>query len=132
MDRVERKVLMGKKTILVVDDEKSSATVMKEILESLGYRVLIAGSGQEAVAVYTEKGKEVDLVLLDMIMPGMGGDKTFDALRAINPGVKVILSSGLSADGEARQILDRGCSGFIQKPYRIANIAGMIREVIEK
>lgn len=132
MDRVERKVLMGKKTILVVDDEKSSATVMKEILESLGYRVLIAGSGQEAVAVYTEKGKEVDLVLLDMIMPGMGGGKTFDALRAINPGVKVILSSGLSADGEARQILDRGCSGFIQKPYRIANIAGMIREVIEK
>ena len=129
---VEEKVLTEIETILVVDDEKSNATVMREILENLGYRVLIAGSGQEAVAVYMEKGKEVDLVLLDMIMPGMGGGRTFDALRSINPGVKVILCSGYSADGEARQILDRGCSGFIQKPFRIANITGMIREVLEK
>ena len=128
----EKKILTGRETILVVDDEEINATVMKEILESLGYRVLVAGSGQEAVAVYMEKGKDVDLVLLDMIMPGMGGGRTFDALRSINPGVKVILSSGYSADGEARQILDRGCNGFIQKPFRIANIAGMIREVIEK
>jgi len=129
---VEEKVLTEMETILVVDDEKSNTTVMGEILESLGYRVLIAGSGQEAIAVYMEKGKEVDLVLLDMIMPGMGGGRTFDALRSINPGVKVILCSGYSADGEARQILDRGCSGFIQKPFRIANITGMIREVLEK
>jgi len=128
----EKKILTGRETILVVDDEEINATVMKEILESLGYRVLVAGSGQEAVAVYMEKGKDVDLVLLDMIMPGMGGSRTFDGLRSINPGVKVILSSGYSADGEARQILDRGCNGFIQKPFRIANIAGMIREVIEK
>jgi two-component system cell cycle sensor histidine kinase/response regulator CckA len=119
-------------TILVVDDEKSNATMMQEILESSGYRVLIAGSGQEAVAVYMEKGREVDLVLLDMIMPGMGGGRTFDALRSIDPGVKVILSSGCSADGEVRQILERGCRGFIQKPFRIADITGMIREVVEK
>jgi two-component system cell cycle sensor histidine kinase/response regulator CckA len=128
----EEKVLTGRETILVVDDEKSNATVMREILESLGYRVLIAGSGQEAVAVYMEKRKVVDLVLLDMIMPGMGGGRTFDALRAVDPGVKVILSSGYSAEGEARQILDRGCNGFIQKPFRIADITGMIRKVIEK
>jgi two-component system cell cycle sensor histidine kinase/response regulator CckA len=126
------KVLTGRETILVVDDEKGNATMTGEILESLGYRVLIAGSGREAVAVYMEKGKEVDLVLLDMIMPGMGGGRTFDALRSINPGVKVLLSSGYSADGEAQQILDRGCNGFIQKPFRIANITGIIREVIEK
>ena len=129
---MEEKVLTEIETILVVDDEKSNATVMGEILESLGYRVLIAGSGQQAIAVYMEKGKEVDLVLLDMIMPGMGGGRTFDALRSIDPVVKVILCSGYSADGEARQILDRGCNGFIQKPFRIANITGMIREVIEK
>lgn len=129
---VEKSILTGTGTILVVDDEKSNVIVMKEILESYGYRVLLAGSGQEAVAVYMEKGKEIDLVILDMIMPGMGGGKVFDALRTINPAVKVILASGYSKDGEARQILDRGCSGFVQKPFRIASIAGMIREAIGK
>lgn len=128
----EKKALTGGEKILVVDDEKSNAAVMREILENSGYKVLIAGTGQEAVALYMEKGMGIDLVLLDMIMPGMGGGRTFDALRGINPAAKVILCSGYSADGEARRIMERGCSGFIQKPFRLADITGMIREVIEK
>jgi two-component system cell cycle sensor histidine kinase/response regulator CckA len=63
---------------------------------------------------------------------GSAGGRTFDALRSIDPGVKVILCSGYSADGEARRILNRGCSGFIQKPFRIANFTGVTQEVIEK
>ena len=127
----EPKIVTGKETILLVDDEQSIAEVTKEILESLGYRVMTAGSGQEAMAIFMEKGKEIDLVILDMIMPGMGGGKAFTALREIDPGVKVILSSGYSADGEARQILEKGCNSFIQKPFRVADISKKIREVLD-
>jgi len=69
-------------------------------------------------------------VILDMIMPGMGGGKVFDALRAIQPGVKVVLSSGYSIDGEASQIMARGCNGFIQKPFGIKELSQKIREVM--
>ena len=131
MEVVEQKILKGGETILLVDDERSIAEVMREILESLGYRVMTAGSGQEAIAIYMEKGKEIDLVILDMIMPGMGGGKAFAALREIDPGVRVILSSGYSADGEVRQILEKGCNSFIQKPFRIAEISKKIRDVLD-
>jgi two-component system, cell cycle sensor histidine kinase and response regulator CckA len=127
----EPKILTGKETILLVDDEKSIAEVTREILESLGYRIITAGSGQEAIAIFMEKKNEIDLVILDMIMPGMGGGKAFDALREIHPGLKVILSSGYGADGEARHILERGCNGFIQKPFRVAAISKKIREILD-
>jgi len=126
----EQRILTGRETILVVDDEQSIAQVTRDILTSLGYQVISVGSGQEAVAVYMEKGKGIDLVILDMIMPGMGGGKTFATLREINPDVKVILSSGYSIDGEARQILARGCNSFIQKPFRIAELSKKIRDVL--
>ncbi len=119
-------------TILVVDDEPSNVILTKEILLELGYRVLTAENGQEALTVYLAHEKEIDMVILDLIMPGMGGGKTFDALRSINPGIKVLLSSGYSVDGEARKIMDRGCGGFIQKPFRIAEISKKIRDVLEK
>ncbi len=129
--RAPQKILTGRETILLVDDEKSNITVTKEMLESLGYHVMIAGSGQEAIALYMEKGSEIDLIVLDLIMPGMGGGKAFDILRKIDPSVKVILSSGYSVEGEALQIMEKGCNGFIQKPFRIADISKKIRDVME-
>ncbi|NPU83659.1 MAG: CHASE2 domain-containing protein [Syntrophaceae bacterium] len=122
----------GRETILLVDDEQENITVMKELLEDLGYRIVCAGSGQEATAVFMMRKDSIDLVILDMVMPGMGGGQTFDALRAIDPGVKVILSSGYSIEGEARSILDRGCNGFIQKPFLINDLSRIIREVLQK
>jgi CHASE2 domain-containing sensor protein/nitrogen-specific signal transduction histidine kinase/CheY-like chemotaxis protein len=127
---IEKELQRGKETILVVDDEPMNTTVMKEILESLGYRVLCAGSGQEALSIYMIKHKDIDLVILDMIMPGMGGGAAFDAMREINPGVKVILSSGYNLDGETRRILDRGCVGFLQKPFLIHELADKIRDCL--
>jgi len=127
----QQKILTGRETILLVDDENSNITVTKEILESLGYQVMIAGSGQEAIALYSEKGNEIDLIVLDLIMPGMGGGKAFDILREIDPSIRVILSSGYSVDGEALQIMERGCNGFIQKPFRIVDISQKIRDVLE-
>ncbi|MCE5263085.1 MAG: PocR ligand-binding domain-containing protein [Deltaproteobacteria bacterium] len=124
-------IAKGRETILLADDEKMVLEVSREMLEFLGYRVYAVGSGQEAVAVYQEKQQEIDLVILDMIMPGISGGETFDRLRRIDTTVKVLLSSGYSINGEAKTIMDRGCNGFIQKPFQMERLSGKIREVLE-
>ncbi|MDY0187756.1 MAG: response regulator [Syntrophus sp. (in: bacteria)] len=123
-------VSTGRKTILLVDDEDINIEVVREILELLGYSVLAVQSGRDAVDLYRQKKTLIDLVILDMIMPGMGGGDTFDALIEINPDVKVVLSSGYSLHGEAFRIMERGCSAFIQKPFRIEELAGKLAEVL--
>jgi two-component system, cell cycle sensor histidine kinase and response regulator CckA len=124
-------ILTGRETILIVDDEPINISVMQEMLEMLHYRVLLAGNGQEAVAVYMEKKKEIDIVILDMVMPGISGGRTFDLLREINPDVGVILASGYSSEGEAKNIINRGCWGFIQKPFKLQEFSRKIREVLD-
>jgi two-component system cell cycle sensor histidine kinase/response regulator CckA len=123
-------IARGAETILLVDDEQMVLKVTRELLESLGYRVYAAGSGQEAVAVYMDKRNDIDLVILDMIMPGISGGETFDRLREINPDAKVLLSSGYSISGQAQQILERGCNGFLQKPFHLENLSRKVREVL--
>ncbi len=123
-------IVGGTETILLVDDEKMVLEVSKELLESLGYKVYAAGGGQEAIAVYMEKQEKIDLIILDMIMPGIQGSEAFDRLREINPNARVLLSSGYSLNGEAQTIINRGCNGFIQKPFRLKEIAGKVREVL--
>ena len=114
----------------MVDDEPINVSVMLEMLEMLHYRVLPAGSGQEAIAVYMEKRAEIDLVIMDMIMPGISGGRTFDILREINPDVAVILASGYSVEGEARMIINRGCRGFIQKPFHFRELADIVADAL--
>ncbi|MFA5182201.1 MAG: PAS domain S-box protein [Syntrophales bacterium] len=120
----------GTETILLVDDEKMILEVNKELLEAMGYTVYAAGSGQEAIAVYLEKGTEIDLTILDMVMPGISGGETFDRLRQINPELRVLLSSGYSISGQAQEILDRGCNGFIQKPFHPEKLSLKVRELL--
>ncbi len=121
----------GTETILLVDDEVMVLDVNRELLEFLGYTVHTAGSGQEAVALYVAKKDEIDLVILDMIMPGISGSGAFDQLREINPDVKVILSSGYSLNGEARDIMDRGCDSFLQKPFHLHQLLRKIRNLLD-
>ena len=123
-------IQQGQETILIVDDEAIILDVSKQILENLGYRVLTAKSGQDALNIYSSQHREIDLVILDMIMPEMGGGETFDRLKAINPGVKAMLSSGYSLSGEAKAIMDRGMNEFIQKPFRIDDLSQKIRKVL--
>lgn len=133
MDRgipMARGIAGSKKTILVVDDEPANMEVTKEIIEILNYNVKTARDGSQAIAIYQEHREEIDLVILDMIMPGMGGGETFDRLKQINPGVRVLLSSGYSLEGQAKDILNRGCLGFIQKPYKIEELAKKIRDIL--
>jgi len=127
---VSGKIFKGTETILLVDDEQMVLEVSRDMLESLGYRVFAAGSGQEAIAVYMEKKGRIDLVILDMIMPGISGGETFDRLREICPGIVVLLSSGYSVNGQAQEILDRGCRGFLQKPFTLEILSKKIREVL--
>jgi CheY-like chemotaxis protein len=120
----------GSGTILLVDDEEAVVTVARELLEELGYKALVARNGEAAIAVYEDNREEIDLVLLDMVLPGMGGGEIFNRLKELNPDVRVLLSSGYSLNGEAQEILDRGCDGFIQKPYRVNTLTKAIEEVM--
>jgi CheY-like chemotaxis protein len=125
-------MLPGTETILLVDDEDMIITVGTEMLETLGYRVLAAHSGNEAIAVIQNGVEPIDLVILDMIMPGIGGDVTFDRIRQFNPRARVLLSSGYSISGMASEILRRGCDGFIQKPFKIEQLSVKIREILDR
>jgi len=121
-------IVTGEGTVLLVDDEEIIIDVSEQLLKRLGYRVLTAGSGKAAIDIYKGKEAEIDMVILDMIMPSMGGRETYDRLKAINPDIKVLLSSGYSINGQAREILDRGCNGFIQKPFNMKELSQKIRE----
>ncbi len=120
----------GNETILLVDDEQMMLESAQELLEELGYQVLKAENGPRALEIFKREHDHIDLVVLDMIMPGMTGGEVFDRLRRIDPHIKVLLSSGYSIDGEATEILDRGCDGFLQKPFRVETVSRKIREII--
>ena len=122
----------GTEVVLLVDDESTITDVIEKALTLIGYKVFLASDGTKALEVYRKNQDAIAVVILDMIMPGLSGGKTFDLLKEINPGVKVILASGYSADGEAAQIMARGCNGFIQKPFGIRELSQKIREILDK
>lgn len=101
-------------------------------LEKLGYRVIVAGNGKEAVDIVGKQGDSIDLVVLDLIMPEMGGDRAFDLIREIRPGMPVILSSGYSRDDRTNDIMQRGCNAFIQKPVDTSELSRITRKVLDK
>ena len=128
---LSNETLRGGETILLVDDETVVAEVSKEILEYLGYKVIVAGGGREALRIFDASHEKIALVILDMIMPDMGGAETFERLKAMSPDVKVILSTGYSINGRAGKIMNQGCNAFIQKPFRIEDLSQKIREVLD-
>ncbi len=127
---LEKELVKGAATVLLVDDEEMILDVARAILERLGYRVVVCREGIEAVKTITDRGNEIDLVILDMIMPGMDGGTTFDRIREIRPEIPVLLSSGYALNGQASEILRRGCNGFIQKPYNVSDLSDKVRSVL--
>jgi two-component system cell cycle sensor histidine kinase/response regulator CckA len=124
-------ILKGSETILLVDDEPNVLAVSEALLQSLGYTVYGMGSGQDAIAFFEEKKDGIDLVILDMIMPGLSGSEVFDRIRELNPSARTILSSGYSLNSQAQEIMNKGCHGFIQKPFNITDISRKVREVLD-
>ena len=125
-------LLRGSETVLFVDDEDMIIEVAEELFEQLGYKVLTARSGKEAIEIYEKNKKKIDIVLLDMIMPDMTGGDTYDKLKEISPDIKTLLASGYSINGQATEIMDRGCNGFIQKPFKMKELSRKLREILDK
>ena len=126
---VEPESLKG--TILVIEDDEMVMDLARAMLERLGYRVLAAGTGKEAVDSVKAFEGEIDLALLDIKLPDMSGSQVYPLIMEERPGLKVVVASGYSIDGPAQEILRSGAQGFIQKPFSIEALAGKIREAME-
>jgi len=127
----EENLATGDETILLVDDEQIIVDVAKDMLEILGYQVLVAYNGREAVDVYTRQKDAIDLVIQDMVMPGMNGADVFRALKKINPKVKVILASGYIMNEQIATIMEQGCRAFMSKPFRLEDLSMKVREILD-
>jgi PAS domain S-box-containing protein len=124
-------IARGTETILIVDDEALIINIGREMLSTLGYKMLIAQDGPTALKIYKESAGTIDLVMLDMVMPEMSGEDVFTELKKLDPQVKVLLSSGYSLNGRASKIISRGCVGFIQKPFTIREISNQLRQIFD-
>ena len=125
-------IIKGSGTILMVDDEEMVLDVGARVLKKLGYTVLESNHGRNAVALYKKLQDKINLVVLDIVMPDMGGAEVYDRLKEINPDVKVLLSSGYSIDDQAREIMERGCDGFIQKPFSLKAMSDKIAGILSR
>ena len=128
----DTELMHGTGTILLVDDEAMVLDVASGMLEKLGYKVIRAINGKEAIKIYEKEKDNIDLVILDVIMPGMSGSDTFKAIKRINPDAKILLSSGYSLSGEVRKIMEQGCNAFVQKPYNAQALSQKVFEALGK
>jgi len=126
------KLAKGSTHVLLIDDEEMIRDVGSVMLNSLGYKASLCSNGAEAIEFFKNAWQDIDLVILDMVMPRMSGMETFLELKKINPHVKAILSSGYGADSEVQKILNAGVIGFIQKPFRRKDLSEKIAEVLAK
>lgn len=121
----------GNELVLLVDDEEAIRSLARDTLESFGYRVLLAENGKEAIEIYRLYKDTIGLVILDMVMPTLGGRETFLKLKELNPNVRALLSTGYSQNGKAKEILDSGVMGFVQKPYQVEELLQKMRTVLD-
>ncbi len=127
----DSRFVRGSGTVLLVDDEERIRVVGKRILEQLGYQILLAENGHQALSLYQDHQGRIDLIILDLVMPGLGGRETYQKIKQINDNAKVLLSSGNGLEGEAQQIMESGAQGFIQKPYRLEALSRKVAEILK-
>ncbi|MDY7037978.1 MAG: ATP-binding protein, partial [Thermodesulfobacteriota bacterium] len=130
LEKEEVPIRRGNETILLVDDDENIRQSASEIMINFGYKVLTAVDGETSLEIYQNEFEKISLVILDLIMPGMGGRRCLEKLIEINPHVQVIIASGYSEDVEAREWLEKHAQGFIDKPYEFRQLLNMIREVL--
>jgi len=125
-------VIKGDETILIVDDEEDVRGMLSKQLMPLGYRILFASDGFEAVRIFKQQKHKIDLILLDMIMPKMAGKETYQKLSEISPEVKVLIMSGFSLNSSGKEMLSDGAIGFIQKPFELHELSKIISKILKK
>lgn len=121
-----------KQTILLVDDEEMITDAIGSLLEKVGYRVICVNGGREAVKVIEQSRDDIHLVILDMLMPDMDGQKTFHRIKNIQPQLPVLMASGYNPHDQLTDIMQHGCRGFIQKPYSIAQLHPTIQSILSE
>lgn len=131
-DIVSMQSLEGTETILVVDDEEAIRDFASQILNNFGYSILTAASGEEALEIYSNRPDEIDLVIMDIGMPGMGGHKCLQELLRIDESAKVVISSGYSIDGRAKSTLEAGAAGYVGKPYQLTDLLSTVRAILDE
>ena len=122
----------GTETILLVDDEEYIRDFGEKLLTRAGYTVLTADSGPNAVEIYARGGDRIALIILDLVMPEMGGEKCLEEILAINAHAKVLISTGAAADGKKKETMDSGAWGFIGKPYNMGQMLAAVREALDR
>lgn len=122
----------GNETILIVDDQETVWDFLIEALQRLGYAILLADNGEDAVEIYRENPHEIDLVLLDMVMPKLGGHAAFYQIRSIDPDAKILLSSGFVSQESVQDLLANGAAGFLPKPHRLKSMTDEIRRILDE
>ncbi len=132
LDQLEEIVQQGHGTILLVDDEELIRITGRDLLIELGYEVLVASDGDEAINIYKERCSEIDLIVMDMIMPNLSGKEAFYGLKEINKEVKIIISSDFTKDENLVELNKNGLAGFIHKPYQLSSLSLSIAKVLKK
>lgn len=130
-DKEEKTMKEGSETILLVDDEPILLQLGERLLTTLGYQVITASNGEDACRIYQERNTEIQLVILDYLMPGMSGEETYYTLKKITPQVRVLLASGFSREGRPQELINEGVQGFIPKPFMIQDIAEAVRQALD-
>jgi two-component system cell cycle sensor histidine kinase/response regulator CckA len=115
-----------------VDDEDMIRDICSRILTKAGYKVITASNGKEALELYREQRDRISLVILDLIMPEMGGKRCLEDLLSLNPSAKVVIASGYSANGPTKDALAAGAKGFVNKPYDIRQVLEVVRSVLDE
>jgi two-component system cell cycle sensor histidine kinase/response regulator CckA len=128
----EESVRVGSETILIVDDEDQVLDACRAMLNQLGYNTILAKNGKEAVEIFQKENANIDLIILDMIMPVMDGLTAYGHLKEINANVKILLSSGYSITDNVKEIVAKGCDEFIQKPFSLSQFSRVTRELLDR
>jgi DNA-binding NtrC family response regulator len=130
--RQRKKMQRGTETILLVDDEATLRNLGEAILTRYGYRVETASNGETALELYRGQSDKIQLILLDLIMPGMGGLRCLQELLAIDPKAKVVITTGYSSDGPTTAVLETGAKKILAKPYANAELLQTVRDVLDQ
>jgi len=126
------KKLEGSETVLIIDDEENIRDLHSTALKEFGYKVITAQNGEEALIIFKENHQSIDLTILDLGMPGMGGFKCMLEMKKIVPDSKIIIASGYSEVFQTEDLMKSGASGFIQKPFKLKSVLEKIREVLDE